>query len=159
MTNANALFNTIDFDIVGPPGFVHTIQLTSPLPTITARVSMNATTQPGYVGTPLVQLDGSATASGGLVINGGGTTIRGLAIMNFPGDGLQLNGGDAVIEANHIGTNAAGTDAQPNDVGILVASGGNTIGGPDPSQGNVISGNSGTGMESLAATTTPLKAT
>src|SRR5581483_11449800 len=40
-------------------GGAQTISPTSSLPTITGPVSLDATTQPGFAGTPLIQLDGA----------------------------------------------------------------------------------------------------
>src|SRR5215471_18317311 len=56
--NANANpGSTIAFAI---PGFgAHTIAPTSALPTITSAVVLDATTQAGYAGSPIVTLDGS----------------------------------------------------------------------------------------------------
>ena len=49
--------NTIDFDIPGQG--VQTIAPASPLPAITSPVLIDGTSQPGYAGTPLIQLSGS----------------------------------------------------------------------------------------------------
>jgi CSLREA domain-containing protein len=68
---------TIAFDI--PGGGVQTIQLLTPLPAITAPVTIDATTQPGYNSaspSPVVVIDGSSLAPGGTVsagtLTGGG---------------------------------------------------------------------------------------
>ena len=54
---------------------------------------------------------------------------------------------DNVVEGNRIGTNAAGTAAVPNGVGVrLFVLNGATVGGVLPGAGNLISGN-GTGIE------------
>jgi len=47
------------------------------------------------------------------------------------------------IEGNRIGTNAAGTAAIPNGIGVVTSAPGNFIGGAAPGAGNLISGNSG----------------
>ncbi len=61
--------------------------------------------------------------------------------------GIYLKGADNMIQGNKIGTDAAGGTALGNFGGILVEStyGGNLIGGPAAGQGNLISGNTGTG--------------
>ena len=53
-----------------------------------------------------------------------------------------------VIRGNRIGTTADGTQARPNDTGVLVAGGpaGTVIGGPQEADGNLISGNTGDGV-------------
>ena len=92
--NANATpgTDTITFNIPGPG--VKTINLVISLPEITDRVIIDATTQPGYAGAPLIELNGSAVSSNanGLVIKAGGSTVRGLAIGNF------RNGNGVVVE-------------------------------------------------------------
>jgi hypothetical protein len=51
------------------------------------------------------------------------------------------------IKGNYIGTNAAGSAAVPNYYGVFIQSGtGNTIGGTQAGDGNVISGNSSLGV-------------
>ena len=41
----------------------HTINLASPLPVITEQVSIDATTQPGYTGVPIVELNGTSAGA------------------------------------------------------------------------------------------------
>ena len=158
ITNANATpgTDTITFNI--PGSGVKTINLVISLPDITDRVVIDATTQPGYAGTPLIELNGSAiggfNGGNGLVIRAGGSTVRGLAIGNFGsvfgggGTGIWLNACDNnVIQANYIGIAADGTTTRPNGRGIqLTNSSNNVIGGPTSAARNVISGNS-TGIE------------
>jgi hypothetical protein len=152
--NANATIgtDTIIFNIPGPG--VKTINLITQLPEITDSVVIDGTTQPGYAGTPLIELDGAiATANGtpnGLVVKAGGTTVRGLAIGNFnSGFGIWLNGcNNNVIQGNYLGLNAAGTAARPNNRGILLSnSSNNIIGGTTLAARNVISGNTILGIE------------
>jgi hypothetical protein len=61
----------------------------------------------------IIQLDGiSAGAADGLIISGGGSTVRGLIISNFAGNGITLSGlGGNTIEANWIGVDSTGTAA------------------------------------------------
>lgn len=53
-----------------------------------------------------------------------------------------------VLVGNKIGTNAAGDAALPNDIGMCVSTGAcrNRIGGPNPEDANVFSGNTQTGL-------------
>ncbi len=60
--------------------------------------------------------------------------------------GLYLAAGGSVT-GNRIGTNAKGTTAKPNFHGVTVSSGTWTIGGPGAGQGNLISGNTGHGID------------
>lgn len=155
--NTTAGSNTIAFNI-GAAG-VQTIKPTTPLPAITGAVVIDATTQPGYAGLPLIELDGSTmtgtvTAKIGLLIQTSSVTVRGLIINRFGYNGIQIaNGnGSVLIENNYIGTNAAGTSALGNGspiandaasasgIAILSVPPGNTI------KGNLISGNANNGI-------------
>ena len=69
----------------------------------------------------------------GLVITGGNSIVRGLAINRFPLSGIFVPSPGNVFEGNFIGTDPAGTAALPNgDDGIKVRGSGNTIGGTSP---------------------------
>ena len=69
---------------------------------------IDATTQPGFAGTPVVQLDGTgAGRANGLLITSTGSTVRGLSITNFARDGIRLQeGGDNTITQNYLGLGA-----------------------------------------------------
>lgn len=150
--------DTIVFDIPGPNGFVQTINLTSPLPAITEALKIDGYTQPGASantlavgnnGVLLIELNGTGAGvnASGLNITTSGCTIRGLIINRFGQYGIFLNtGGASLIAGNFIGTNSAGTAAFPvpnNDAGVYVNSGNNIIGGANPADRNLISGNAG----------------
>ncbi len=146
--NANPGPDIIVFNLPGPK---YTIAPTSNLPIITDPVTIDGTTQPGFTGSPIIELRGSiAGPANGLVITAGSSTVRGLVINFFrkhhdastSGIGILIykNGGN-VIEGNFIGTNVDGTDALGNDIGVDIRSDENRIGGATASAGNVISGN------------------
>jgi hypothetical protein len=61
---------------------VQTIALQSALPAITHSVIIDGTTQRGFAGTPLIELDGAGAGSSanGLVISAGSSTVKGLVI-------------------------------------------------------------------------------
>ncbi len=90
---------------------VQTISPLSQLPRISAPVTIDATTQPGFAGTPIIEINGTNTiGSSGLVISAGFSTIRGLVINRFNSDGIFMfdtNGN--VIEGNFIGTDVTGS--------------------------------------------------
>ena len=68
--------DSIAFSIPGTG--MHTIALTAGLPQIVDPVVLDGTTQPGYAGRPLVQLDGTrAGVVHGLLVLGGGSVVRG----------------------------------------------------------------------------------
>ena len=147
--NSDSTADTIQFDI--PSSGVQTIQLTSPLPTITQSVSIDGTTEPGYKGSPLIVIDGSKAGAGadGLVLPAGGNTVRGLALVGFSGSAIVLNSlGGNVVQSNFLGVNASGTAADPNGEGLsIIGSSANTIGGGSTALANVISGNTGNGIQ------------
>jgi hypothetical protein len=141
--------NIINFNIGG--GGAQTIQPIGQLPPITDAVTIDGSTQPGYSGTPLIELNGiNAGASAlGLYITAGNCTVRGLAIDQFNNTAIKLTGGgDNVIAGNYIGTDPSGDAGRGNNGhGVfIVDSSGNTIGGTAPGDRNVISGNSPDGI-------------
>jgi len=90
-SNQNPGVDSIVFAIADA---IKSIQVKTPLPNITDQVIIDATTQPGYAGKPLVELKGSllATRENGLSIQAGNSVVRGLAINSFPGDGILITG-------------------------------------------------------------------
>jgi streptogramin lyase len=126
---------------------------TSALPAITHAVDIDATTQPGYSGSPVIVLNGGAAGSGvdGLDVTASGCTIKGLVINGFGGNGIVITAGarSNVIAGNFIGTDALGTEVVPNlGSGVwigggaqsnLIGTNGDGIG--DLQERNLISGN------------------
>jgi hypothetical protein len=151
--DANTVANAdeIRFDI--PGGGVHTIAPASPLPDLRGSITIDATTQPGYSGNPVIELDGSAAgaaADGLRQTTSASSTVRGLAINRFAANGISILAGTSRIEANYIGVDAAGEAARPNSgAGILVVGARATIGGTLAAQRNVISGNRGPGIRAV----------
>jgi len=154
--------DTIIFDI--PATGVQTINLTSDLPTITDPVIINGYSQPGAKantkanGTDavlLIQINGAGAGSTakGLQITAPNCVIRGLVINRFAVDGIRISGVGATgnkIQGCYIGTNVVGMGGLPNgDDGVQVENGAsnNTIGGTTPATRNVISGNTGDGVQ------------
>jgi len=106
-------------------------------------------TQPGYAGTPLIEVDGSLMASGGTCFDGvQQSAIDSLVINSCPFVGVRLEIG-GVIRRSYVGTDVTGTLAKPNAYGVVVpgfiGAPYAVIGGYRPGDGNVISGN-GTGV-------------
>ena len=81
-SNATPARETIPFAIGTGP---RTIAPATALPTITNPVTIDATTQPGYAGAPLIALNGTGAGAGvdGLKVTAGDTTIRGLVVNQF----------------------------------------------------------------------------
>jgi CSLREA domain-containing protein len=143
--NAHAGIDVINFSI--GLGGAQTILPSSPLPAIVDQVVLDATTQPGFAGMPLIELNGAFAGpdADGLMVSASHSTIRGLVIGGFSRNGVFVLGGEAnAITGNFIGTDSSGTSARTNNGpgGILVIdSTNNVIGGATPALRNVISGN------------------
>ena len=146
MTNASPGPDWIVFDIPGPGP--HTIEPLTPLPEITDPVTIDGTTQPGYEGSPVIELSGAEAGENvsGLVVLGGSSVIRGLAInrfrvAQFECGGIALASQGSIVEGNHFGTDPSGTILRGNVTGISVGASENLIGGSTASSRNIISGN------------------
>jgi CSLREA domain-containing protein len=144
--NASMGADAITFNISGAGP--HTIQPTSPLPTITGLVTLDGTTDPDGGG--MINLDGSqADVAHGLVISAGSSVIRGLAISGFHlqfidrdgGTGIRITtAGGNIIEGNYIGLDATGAPVANLGNGIeIIDSPNNLIGGTTAAARNVIS--------------------
>ena len=151
ISNVNLLrgSHTINFDIA--PGGVQTIMPAAPFQTILHPVDIDGTTQGGYAGSPLIQISGTqAGVAAGLTIAGGDSSVRGLVVNHFDGPGILLvNKGYNAIQRNYLGTDVNGTVAAPNAVGVRVMTDHTLVGNALPNQGpgNVISGNTGPGVQ------------
>jgi len=143
--------NPIEFAIPGQG--VQTISPLSPLPAITDPVLIDGFSQPGYAGTPLIELSGSQAGGGdGLLITGSNSTVRGLDISSFSqGAGIHVTGASATgnwIYGCFLGTDPTGTLALPNNEGVeidagatqnLVGTNGDSVN--DTAERNLLSGN------------------
>ena len=145
--NANPGLDTITFNI----GSGHqTIKPQQRLPTVIDPVVIDGTSQPGFSGTPIIEIDSSNQFDGtGLFLDGGDSTVRSLVINESPFIGILIGSkGGNRIEGCYIGTDATGTIARSNGgSGIHVRSSNNIIGGTTSLAKNVISGNTGIGIE------------
>lgn len=160
ITEANSASNgaapdTIRFDIAGSGPF--TIRPRVALPTITEAVVIDGLSQPGadcavWPATLRIVLDGQSAGIGvdGLLFEGGGgSTVRGIVVQRFDGDGIQIKGaGGNRFECNFVGTDVTGMEARPNnDDGFDIAAPDNVVGGNTPSARNVVSGNGEDGID------------
>ncbi len=132
---------SIDFNIPAPP---YKIQPLTNLPSIISGVTLDATTQPGYTGTPIVEVDGTSNPASAYLfqMNGTGSVLRGFSIINGAADGVNITGDNNKVESSFVGLTPAGI-AAPNANGIRVLGSNNTIGGANQ---NIISGNTGVGV-------------
>ncbi|MFO0699340.1 MAG: DUF4347 domain-containing protein, partial [Nitrospira sp.] len=173
-TNIGGTPDQIRFNISNAlVGGEHVITPTSTL-SITAPVVIDGTTEPDWATSgnkPVVVVAGSSAGLGvdGFTLTGtaDGSTIRGLVIRDWGGDGIEIQAGsdNNIIAGNYIGRlNAAGTDSgagtENTGNGIYVQGANNSIGGTGANDRNVISGNSGYGVRisGAAATGNSLKA-
>ncbi len=147
----------IIFRIPGTGPF--TIAPNTPLPIIDEnQLFIDASTQPGYAGVPLVEISGTATSGDGLrfAVGGDASLVRGFAINRFSNSGIQISGADNIsIAGNFIGTDITGSvDLGNTGNGIdLEDTVGTIIGGPNPEDRNVISGNDANGIALRLGTT------
>jgi len=166
--NANPGNDSIRFNIpTSDPGYVSgppsywSIAPDSALPIISDAVSINGYTQSGASQNttdwpePMdavlkIEIDGSNAggSSYGLEITCGGSTIRGLVINQFDSHGMRIaTVGGSKIRGNYVGTDISGTiDLGNGGIGIGVYTNGNTVGGSNPANRTVISGNTSNGM-------------
>lgn len=167
--NSNIDTTAIDFAISGTG--LHTLTPSSPLPTITTKLSIDGYTQAGsqvntatspqpFNGTLTIEIDGTGIARA-ININEGAclsvtnvdqVEIKGLVINNCGNDGIRLeNSSYAKIQGNYIGTDSTGMLDKGNGRDYTVSSIGNgifmnasnnvLIGGPLPANRNIIAGN------------------
>jgi hypothetical protein len=154
---------TIKFNLnsISDPGYsngVFNIHLTGMLPPLAANgLVIDGSTQPGFVGKPLIVLDASQIipetfTSDTMLIYSSSNQIKNISFTGFDWNGITLVYADATnntIAGCWLGVDATGTNAAPNAYqGILLASGasGNVIGGAGTLARNVISGNAQYGV-------------
>ena len=156
--NAAAGADTIAFSIPGPG--IHTITPLSLLPILGSDVTIDGYTQPGSsantnatggLNTVLqIEIDGTSAPNRCVTVIGTGVTIRGL-IVNRCDDAIQINTNSTVsVAGNFLGTDASGMAISANHVGVSVSTQGGsatvTVGGPNPADRNLISGNDNVGV-------------
>lgn len=111
-------------------------------------VIIDGTTQPGFSGTPIIELNGASAGGVGLYIVGGDSRVQGLVINRFDnGIVLEMNGSN-VIQGNYIGTDVTGTIDLGNIYAgaVIFDTPYNRIGGTAFGTINVISGNNQYGI-------------
>lgn len=109
-SNSNEFGSAIAFAIPNSdPGYangVWTIGVTAAdLPQILNRVVIAGETQPGYQGTPVIEVDGGNSANIGLSIQTDDSEVSALAIVEFNGDGVYIDGNNNRIKGNLISRN------------------------------------------------------
>src|SRR5215207_733113 len=136
--NADSAADIIDFSEV-VPGNDDIFLDTSPLPAIVNRLTIDGTTYPGYAGSPVFRIDGSGLtgSADGLHLQAA-TTVRGLGIVGFSGNGITIDtAGGNVVQGNVIGD----ASSPVTGAAVSVASSNNTIGGVLASATNQLTAN------------------
>jgi hypothetical protein len=149
MTSAAASVadDTIAFAIISP---TYVIAPASALPVQTAgggALAIDGTTQAGYTGVPLVQIDGASAGTSviGLDLQGTSSIVRGLSVTGFGGAALSVSGAGCTVQTNYLGVAPNGTLAG-SARGVTVGASGCVVGGTGAGQANVIAGNTGAGV-------------
>lgn len=165
ITDANASVGVDDVIVFSS---AMTIQPTSALPNITDTVEINGYTgSPGgatpntavspepFNGTLTIELDGTNAGANvnGLLFSAGseGSVVRGLVINRFSQDGISIFDANNITAAgNYLGTSTNGLTDLGNEARGFGSSTGtssdnNTVGGINPEDRNLISGNSDAG--------------
>ena len=148
--------NIINFQIGS--GGAQTITLASPLPHVSHAVAINGASQPNTGSVPSITLNGAnaGTNAIGLELTASNSTISGLAIDSFSGDGVEvLSASGTSITGNYIGITPAGVSAGNGGSGVSLLGGSsqNTIGGTTAGTGNVLSGDGTEGIHIGGAST------
>jgi len=115
-----------------------------------------------------IRIDGSLVSGCGTLCNGltivsAGNQVWGLAIINFPNNGIAIgkvdtpDANDNVVAGNYLGLDVDGiTDRGNRNSGVFIGLAGshNTVGGDFPINRNVLSGNQWSGVEIHGSGTT-----
>jgi hypothetical protein len=158
--------DTINFNISGTADFInggqngYSIRPTSALPNITSTLTINGYTQPGAIantavsprpfnGILLIEIDGTNAggSADGFSAVGNNIAFRGLVINRFGFRAIGPNGGGSgtTIQGCYIGTDPTGLIDRGNANTGIQTGPSTMIGGLDPEDRNIISGNDGGG--------------
>jgi CSLREA domain-containing protein len=139
--NAHAGADVITFSVAG------TIAPATPLPAIAEQLEIDATTAPGYVGAPVVAVQGGGSIATGfdLVAGSSLSELHGLKVHGFTSAAISIASANVLVRRNHLGPVGGGTANQQGAV-LLPSSSACTIGGATDGDGNVISGNTADGL-------------
>src|SRR5262249_34982156 len=118
--NAHPGADLINFNIGSGVQTIHVGSTTGlALPAIADTVVIDGTSQPGFAGTPLIELDGTnaGAASNGVVVAAANCTLQGLVINRFSASGIVLQAGSGnVVVGNYLGTDTSGSVALGNTI-------------------------------------------
>ncbi len=133
--NTGIDLDMIVFNLAGPGPFIINVGSdillpNAALPAITTPLVIEGTTLPAYTGTPVIILNGSSVNALGngleLASGSSGSTIKGLALQDFPLNGVLISSSNNTLDGNYIGTEPTGSLPHGvGDDGIEVTSGAN----------------------------------
>lgn len=136
---------TISFNI--PGNGIHTITPESLLPEVPGQTILDATTQPGFEGSPRIALYGGNALETAFNLSQNESAIKGFAIGGFTGTAITISGNQNSLEHSFIGVAPDGISPTPNGEGVRIFGGeGNLIGHPEGESANLISANLGHGV-------------
>ncbi|MBL8398028.1 MAG: DUF4347 domain-containing protein, partial [Candidatus Accumulibacter sp.] len=145
--NGNGGADRIYFNIgAALVGGAHTIHLTSALPDITDKVTIDGSSEPDWTtqgNRPVVRVDGAGIGPSGdgfgFVTGSDGSVLKGLSITGFPNSAVWLyNTSNITVQGNYIGLATDGTAAGSANGILIEGSDNNLIGGTTAAQRNVI---------------------
>jgi hypothetical protein len=160
IVNSNGTAGTTDTITFHIASGVQTITLLSALPSITDPVIIDATTQAGYAGKPLIVLTpGPNNVGDAITLTTSDCVVKGLVVNSFQGDGIVITGQSAfnnTVQNCYFGIAADGVTAAGNSDGVDIdtLAHNNTIGGTTTAARNVISGNGINGIRITGVGTT-----
>ena len=135
-SNATPAVTDINFSLpVEDPGHsagIWTITPGSVLPDVTESVAIDATSQVGWAGAPLVVLDGSSLGAGDSALriqsSANDSEVRGFSVVAFPDNGLMSGADRTTITDNYIGVMPDGITANGNATeGIIIWGGADSV--------------------------------
>lgn len=134
-----------DFGIAG----VKTITTVTALPNITDTLFIDGSSDPGYAGMPLIEINGNGLATVFQILpTAPYSHIHAVAVNNTSFIGVRIGANHCTLTGSFIGTDPTGTIAVNNDfTGVGIYNSNQTlVGGTGPNEGNLISGNRGSGI-------------
>jgi parallel beta-helix repeat protein len=153
-----AAINTANAGVSGSSAITFSIRgtiiLASPLPAISSKVTIDATSAPGYAtgGPPVVEIDCNRQAGLRFAAGAGGSQLLGVAVDGASGSGVTLNAGSVTLDSDYIGLDLAGRAFGNHGDGVraTATSSRDLIGlnsaGASGVVANVISANTGSGI-------------
>ena len=122
---ADHIFFNIPTSDSGYNGSRWRISVQSTLPSITGDTEIEGQTQPGFGGTPVIELRNSGSAQNGIrFFNANGASVENLSIIDFRASGVELDNADnTTVANNYIGVAINGADGGNGDDGVKARSG------------------------------------